>query len=114
MRGAPRTGSSHREHRERRESCPLYRHAISSVSSVGSVAMFFSLHTLVCPLYICLSGLFLFSSVRAVRDERFDSFGFIQSIYLPRAVAQDEMVLLSFIFSPVNKLDAQTRACFAG
>src|SRR5262249_43717144 len=75
------------------ESCPLYRHAISSVSSVGSVAMFFSLHSLVCPLYICLSGSFLSSRVRAVWDERFDSFGFIQTIYLPRAAAQDEMVL---------------------
>src|SRR5262245_13003071 len=56
---------------------------------------------------------FLPGCICAVRDQRFDSFGFIYAIYLPCPVAQDEMVLLRFIPATVDKLHAKLRASFS-
>src|SRR5262245_11574287 len=61
---------------------------------------------------IC-SDSFLPGCICAVRDQRFDSFGFIHAIYLPCPVAQDELVLLRFVPATVDKLHAQLRASFS-
>jgi hypothetical protein len=55
---------------------------------------------------------FLSGRVCAIGDQRFDSLGFIDAIYLPRAVAQDQIMLLRIVLTPVDKLHAQVRACF--
>jgi hypothetical protein len=57
------------------------------------------------------SSSFLSGRVRAVRDQCFDSFGFIDALYLPRAAAQDQIMLPRIVLTTVDKLHAQVRAC---